>query len=83
MGRASDDGYRETIWGINPKDRPWFQLLTLIGGIAGSVILTLLELDYRSGNATPSEVARNIVLGISASSSRPASSSGVFCKQRI
>ena len=32
------DDYRETIWGIDPKDRQWFQLLTLIGGTAGSVM---------------------------------------------
>ena len=66
MSRVSDDGYRESIWGIDPKDRPWFQLLTLVGGIAGSIILTLLELDFRSGGV-PSEVARNITLGIGAS----------------
>ena len=34
------DESREAIWGIDPKDRQWFQLLTLIGGIAGSVVLT-------------------------------------------
>ena len=67
MSRVSDDGYRESIWGIDPKESPWFQLLTLTGGIAGSVILTWLELNYRSGDATLSEVAQNIVLGISAS----------------
>ncbi len=66
MGWASDDGYRESIWGIDPKDRPWFQLLTMTGGIAGSVILTWLELDSLS-NGTPSEAARNIILGIGAS----------------
>ena len=59
---------RETIWGIHPKDRRWFQLITLAGGIAGSVILTLLELDSLSGDtATPSQAARNIVVGIGGS----------------
>ncbi len=67
MSRASDDGYRESIWGIDPRDRPWFQLFTLVGGIVGSVILTWLELNYPSDGSTPSEVARNVVLGISAS----------------
>ena len=67
MSRAGDDGYRESIWGIDPKDRPWFQLLTLIGGIAGSIILTWLELDSLSVGGAPSEAARNIVLGIGAS----------------
>lgn len=66
MSRGSDDAYRESIWGIDPKDRPWFQLLTLIGGIAGSIILAWLELDSPSGSA-PSEAARNIILGIGAS----------------
>ena len=67
MSRAGDDGYRESIWGIDPKDRPWFQVLTLAGGIAGSIILTLLELDSLSVGGAPSEAARNIVLGIGAS----------------
>lgn len=61
------DEHRETIWGIRPEDRRWFQLLTLIGGIAGSVILALLELDARSADTPPSQTARNIALGISIS----------------
>lgn len=61
------DDYRESIWGINPKDRRWFQLLTLLGGTTASVILTLLELDSLSVGTAPSEVGRNIVLGIGAS----------------
>ena len=56
---------RETIWGIDPKDRIWFQLLTLIGGIAGSIIMIRLELIY--GSVAPNETARNLLLGISAS----------------
>ena len=61
------DDHRETIWGIDPKYRQWFQLLTLIGGAAGSVILAQLELAYGSASAAPNEVARNILLGIGAS----------------
>ena len=61
------DDHREAIWGIDPKDRQWFQLLTLIGGAAGSIILTQLELAYHSTNAGPNVVARNILLGIGAS----------------
>jgi hypothetical protein len=61
------DDHRETIWGIDPKDRQWFQLLTLIGGAAGSVTLAYLELAYGSTSAAPNEVARNILLGIGAS----------------
>ena len=60
--------FRETIWGIHPKDRRWFQLITLTGGIAGSVLLTMLELDSLSNSPiTPSQAARNIVVGIGAS----------------
>ena len=58
---------RETIWGIDPKDRAWFQLLTLIGGVAGSVILTTLELASTPPDAASGEIARNVVLGIGAS----------------
>ena len=61
------DDYRESIWGISPRDRVWFQILTLLGGTAGSVILTLLELDTLSSGTPASEVARNIALGIGAS----------------
>ena len=59
--------YRETIWGISPSDRKWFQVLTLLGGTSGSVILTVLELSHRSPGAAPNEVALNILLGIGAS----------------
>ncbi len=61
------DNHREAIWGIRPEDRQLFQLLTLFGGTAGSIILTLLELDSLSSGAPTSEVARNIVLGIGGS----------------
>ena len=61
------DEYRESIWGISPKDRRWFQFLTLIGGVSGSVALTLLEWNSTGSGHTSSQVARNIVLGIGAS----------------
>jgi hypothetical protein len=61
------DDYRETIWGIDPKDRRWFQLLTLIGGSAGSVLLAQLELAYGPSSGSPNVVARNILLGVGAS----------------
>ena len=76
------DEYRETIWGIRSKDRGWFQLLTLMGGTAGSVILTLLELDPLAADAPPNEVARNIVLGIGASFVASGSFPGDYCKPR-
>jgi CBS domain containing-hemolysin-like protein len=41
------------------------QLLTLIGGTAGSVILTQLEVSH--GSVAPNQAARNILLGIGAS----------------
>ena len=58
---------RETIWGISRQDRPWFQVMTLLGGIAGSVSLTVLELEYRAPDATPNTTGLNIVLGIGGS----------------
>ena len=58
---------RETIWGISPQDRPWFQVMTLLGGVAGSVTLTVLELEYRAPDATPNTTGLNIVLGIGGS----------------
>ena len=61
------DDYRENIWGIRPEDRRWFQLLTLVGGIGGSIILTLLELESLAAGDPANQVARNIVLGIGAS----------------
>ena len=61
------DDYREAIWGIDPRDRQWFQLLTLVGGLAGSSILTGLELVHGSVASTPNEASRDIALGIGAS----------------
>ncbi len=58
---------RETIWGINREDRPWFQLLTLLGGVAGSITLTALALNYGPPDNAPSETAGGIVLGIGGS----------------
>ena len=61
------DDYRESIWGIRPEDRKWFQLFTVVGGTAGSVVLAVLELDSPAVDVTLAETARNIVLGIGAS----------------
>ena len=58
---------RETIWGINRKDRPLFQVLTLVGGTASSAALTILLLKYRDPDATPDVLMLNILLGIGAS----------------
>ncbi len=57
---------RETIWGINRKDRRWFQLMTLLGGTGGSATLVWLTLRYRADD-TPDAVAFSILLAIGAS----------------
>ena len=61
------DDYRETIWGIRPDDRKWFESFTLVGGIAGSILLTVMELNSVAVGTTQAETARNIVLGIGGS----------------
>lgn len=61
------DEDRESIWGIASKDRAWFQALTLVGGVALSIMTTYLELVYRPADAMPNVVARGIVVGIGAS----------------
>ena len=62
-----DDDERETFWGINRKDRRWFQVMTLVGGTTGSVVLTVLQLKYRTPEDTPDILALNVLLGIGAS----------------
>ena len=57
---------RESIWGINSKDRRWFQLMTLLGGAGGSATLIWLTLRYRADD-TPDVVAFSILLAIGAS----------------
>ena len=61
------DDDRETIWGINRKDRPLFQVMTLVGGTASSVTLTILQLKYRAPDDTPDMLMLSILLGIGAS----------------
>lgn len=61
------DEDRESIWGIASKDRAWFQALTLVGGVALSIMIAYLELAYRPANAAPNVVARNIIVGVGAS----------------
>ena len=61
------DVERETIWGINRKDRRLFQALTLTGGNAGSIAVTVLQLKHRSPDDTPDTIVLNIILGIGAS----------------
>ena len=61
------DEDRESIWGIARKDRAWFQALTLVGGVALSIMTVYLDLAYRPADATPNVVARSIVVGVGAS----------------
>ena len=61
------DDDRETIWGINRKDRPLFQVMTLVGGTASSIALTILLLKYRAPEDTPDMLMLSILLGIGAS----------------
>ena len=62
-----DDDERETFWGINRKDRRWFQVMTLVGGTTGSVVLTVLQLKYRTPEDAPDILSLNILLGIGTS----------------
>ena len=67
MNEDNRSADRETIWGIDRKDRRWFQLMTLLGGIGGSVTVVWLTLRYRAGDDTPDAVAFSILLAIGAS----------------
>ena len=67
MSENNRDVDRETIWGINRKDRRWFQLMTLLGGTGGSATLVWLTLRYRANDDTPDAVAFSILLAIGAS----------------
>ena len=64
MNRYED---RDNLWGIDSNDRRWFQALTLAGGVIASIIMAFLEIEYRTGDAAPNTVARNILLSIGAS----------------
>ena len=66
MNEDNRSADRETIWGINSKDRRWFQLMTLLGGAGGSVTLVWLTLRYRADDP-PDAVAFSILLAIGAS----------------
>ena len=61
------DDYRESLWGIRPEDRKWFESFTVVGGTAGSIVLAVMELNSGAIGTTQAETARNIVLGIGAS----------------
>ncbi len=65
MTREADE--RESLWGINPQDRRWFQALTLSGGTGVSILVVFLEVSYRTSSITPNTIAQNIVLSIGAS----------------
>ncbi len=67
MNEDNRSADRETIWGINRKDRRWFQLMTLLGGTGGSATLIWLTLRYRVAADTPDEVGLSILVAIGAS----------------
>ena len=67
MPRYNPSEDREDMWGIPRRDRRWFQLLTLIGGTAGSISLTWLELAYGWDSSAPNSPIRNIILGVGGS----------------
>ena len=45
------DDPRETLWGIKPEDRPWFQTLTIVGGTVVAIVNTLDRLNGGPGPA--------------------------------
>ena len=60
------DGGRESIWGIDRRDRRWFQALTLVGGTITSIVFGVLHFRYRSPSDTADEILLNLLLGIGA-----------------
>jgi hypothetical protein len=58
---------RETLWGIKPADRPWFQTLTIVGGTAIAIINTTERLNGSPGPAPEDpllyRIATDIVTG--------------------
>lgn len=67
MSSAQPQPDRETIWGIDREDRPWFQVLTLAGGTGCSIAFSVLRFGYRSEADTPDEIVLSLLLGIGAS----------------
>ena len=60
----SDRRRQESIWGINPQDRQWFEFLTAAAGLAVSIIAVALAIIYRPETATPYDVLQRCVLSI-------------------
>lgn len=58
---------RETLWGIKPADRPWFQTLTIVGGTVVAIINTVERLnggsDQAPGDPLLYQIATDIVTG--------------------
>ena len=61
------DDPRETLWGIKPEDRPWFQTLTIVGGTVVAIVNTLDRLNGGPGPAPENpllyRIATDIVTG--------------------
>ena len=66
MSATDRNGGRESLWGINRRDRRWFQALTLVGGASTSLAFGLLLFRNRSASDTPDEILFNLLLGIGA-----------------
>ena len=60
----SDRRRQESIWGINPQDRQWFEFLTAAAGLTLSIIAVALAIIYRPETATPYDVLQRCVLSI-------------------
>ena len=58
---------RETLWGIKPADRPWFQTLTIVGGTVVAIINTVERLNGSSDQVPEDpllyQIATDIVTG--------------------
>ena len=55
---------RETLWGIKPADRPWFQTLTIIGGTVVAIVNTLDRVNSGTGPVTEDPLLHRIATGI-------------------
>ena len=66
MHRVDYDGGRESIWGINRRDRRWFQVFTLIGGAVTSIIFGVLHFRHRAPSDRADEILLDLLLGIGA-----------------
>ena len=61
-----DQGF-QTIWGIKPKDRFWFSLITITGGTAGAAAIIVLKIiELGTSDQGFSETLKDTFTGITA-----------------